>query len=294
LSMPHKHKRKRDEGADFNLPPTERARPLPVTTSKGPQNKAAEPKKRRRKGDFKDNDAPREFRRLIAAAHGKRARSGLDEGIDAKKTQNEAAETAPRIRPGEDLRTFAARVDAALPVTGLTKKTATKDGKDEFGFKVQRTRKERKMQKLYEQWRAEDRKIKEKQEDELELAAEDELENDAAGITASVPKSEQGEISGNKKSRRRHKDSDEDPWLELKRRRGEAKRSLHDTAQAPPELHKISSRQLKVDGAIVDAGNVPRAAGSLRRREELQEARNDIVAAYRRMRGRGQEQLTGS
>lgn len=229
----------------------------------------------------------------MAVAQGKKVRSGLDNGSSAKSEAAEAVADTPRIRPGEDMRSFASRVDAALPVSGLAKKTTIKDGKDEIGLKVHRTRKERKMHKLYDQWRAEDQKIKDKREEELELAAEREMDDDMTGTTSADYGAEmQGDNSQSKSRRRRRKqDDDEDPWLELKRRRAEAKVGLHEVAKAPPELHKKTTRQLKVRGATVDVENVPKSAGSLRRREELQVARNEVVEAYRKIREHEQAKL---
>lgn len=234
----------------------------------------------------------------MAAAHGKKFRSGLDDGTHGKRTKNQVAPEAPKIRPGEDLRAFATRVDAALPVSGLTKKTIVKDGKDEQGMKVWRTRKEIKMHRLYDQWRAEDRKAKERREEELELEAERELENDAAGITSSSAfmKDLEQDGSGTKKKRKKRRGNDnDDPWLELKKKRAEVKVGLHDVAQAPPELHRKKFRQLKVkDGAGVDVDGIPKAAGSLRRREELQRERDQVLEAYRKIRDHEQAKLTGS
>jgi hypothetical protein len=226
----------------------------------------------------------------MAVAQGRKIRSGLDDGKPHKSTTAQPATETPRIRPGEDFRSFAARVDAALPVAGLTKKTVVKDGKDEQGFKVYRTRKERNMHKLYDQWRAEDQKIKEKREEELDLAAERELDNDAAGITSLMNEVDAAAAGKGKKARRRRQD-DDDPWAELKRRRAETKVKLHDVAQAPPELNKSTSRQLKVAGAAVDVDNIPKAAGSLRRREELQSTRKDVVEAYRKFKEHEQAKL---
>ncbi|KAK5993156.1 hypothetical protein PT974_06584 [Cladobotryum mycophilum] len=298
--MPHKHKRKRgDDDAEFNLPPTQTARPLLVGNKK--QNIVPGPQaaKKQRKTRAKADDAPRAFKRLMAVAQGKRIRSGLDDGNGSKvKLATEANPEVPRIRPGENLRTFAARVDSALPVSGLTKKTKTKDGKDEIGMKVHKTRKERKMHKLYDQWRAEERKIQDEKEEELERIAEQDLENDAAGIlTSKAFANENEDPSGKKKKKKKGKgrggnSDDEDPWLVLKKKRAEAKVGLHDVAQAPPELHKKTAKLLQVGGAGVDVDNIPKAAGSLRRREELQAARNDVVEAYRKIREHEQAKLS--
>lgn len=231
----------------------------------------------------------------MAFAQGKRPRSGLDNGEAIKKmpkildTQTEDL----RIKPGEDMRSFSARVDAALPVAGLTTKTKTKDGKDSLGLKVNRTRKERKMHKLYDQWRDEERKIQEQREEERELAAERELDNESSEIFADHEWAAPGGAGSRKKSKKnRGKGEDEDPWLELIRKRGETKIGLNDVAQAPPELlHKSKRKQLEVAGAAVDVVNIPRAAGSLRRREELQAARGDVVEAYRRIREHEQAKI---
>lgn len=229
----------------------------------------------------------------MAVAQGKRVRSGLDDGSEGKTPAKDASVETPKIRPGEDLRSYSARVDAALPVAGLTKKTVIKDGKDEAGLKVYRTRKERKMHKLYDQWHAEERKINERKEEDLERAAEKALEKDAADIT-SASLAEFDEEVGKKKGKRRRVQVEEDPWLILKKKRGEAKVGLHDTAQAPPELNKKLSQQLKVGGAAVAVANVPKASGSLRRREELQAIRADVVDAYRKIREHEQAKLARS
>ncbi|KAM0435062.1 hypothetical protein ACHAPT_003151 [Fusarium lateritium] len=287
--MPHKHKRKRgDDEADFNLPPSQRARSLPVASKNA--NKDGAQKGKKGKKARKENDAPRAFRRLMAVAHGKKVRSGLDDGNDGKAAAKEAAAEL-KIQPGEDLRSFSHRVDAALPVAGLTKKTVIKDGKDEAGLKVWRTRKERNMHKLYDQWRAEERKIQEQRDDEADEAIGRELDEDPTGVTA-LAQSELNEALS-KRSRRKRGKVDDDPWAELKKKRAEAKVSVsvHDQAQAPPELNKGTSRQLKVGDATANVGNIPKAAGSLKRREELQEIRADVVDAYRKIREHEQAKL---
>ncbi|KAJ3544119.1 hypothetical protein NM208_g3222 [Fusarium decemcellulare] len=264
--MPHKHKRKRgDDEADFNLPPSQRARPLPVGSKNGTAGKDGQQKGKKGKKGRKDNDAPRAFRRLMAVAHGKKVRSGLDDGTTDKPTKKETSEEL-KIRPGEDLRSFAHRVDAALPVAGLTKKTVVKDGKDESGLKVYRTRKEKKMHKLYDQWRAEERKIQDQREEEADEAIGRELDEDPTGTTA-LAMAELNEATSKRSRRKRGK------------------------AQAPPELNKSTSRQLKVGDATADVGNIPKAAGSLKRREELQEVRADVMEAYRKIREHEQAKL---
>jgi len=304
--MPHKHKRKRGEDPDHDLPPSQRARPLPVgkkTKTQGP-NPASEPKNRSKKHRKEQNDAPRGFRRVMAAASGKKFRSGLDDGTTTSKKakgkqieEKEPSET-PKIRPGEDLRSFSQRVDASLPISGLKHRTIVKDGKDEHGVKVWRTRKELKMHKLFEQWRAEERKAKEKREEELEEEAEKAMENDGEGVTSSsyMAALDEGEekVKGRGK-KKRGKQDDDDPWAALKKKRAEAKIGLHDVAMAPPELHKKKSRQLQVsEGAGVDVGSIPKKAGSLKRREELQAERDQVLEAYRKIREHEQAKLNAA
>lgn len=232
----------------------------------------------------------------MAFSQGKRARSGLDDG-DTSKNKRKISQNpveVPRIKPGENMRSFSARVDAALPVAGLATKTKINDGKDSLGLKVHRTRKERKMHKLYDQWRAEELKIQERREEERELAAERELEDDSNGMFSEGGAwVDASETQGSKKSRKRKgKAQDEDPWLELIRKRGEARIGLNDVAQAPPELlHRKTRKQVEVGGAVVDVDSIPKAAGSLRRREELQAARDDVVEAYRKIREHEQAKL---
>lgn len=200
----------------------------------------------------------------MAFAAGKKFAPGLDNGDRAKpknsetrvkstSTMNEAKKedesfTVPSIRPGESLSDFAARVDAAIPVSGLIMKT-TKGGKDPLGLKVYRTLKEKKMHRLYDQWRAEERKIQERREEQLELAAEQEMENGTLLSNSGLDLSDgwHANVQGSKgKKKRKGKKNlcrnEEDPWEELRRRRGEDKPRLRDVAQAPPILPKISAK----------------------------------------------------
>lgn len=305
--MPHKHTRREKDPSTFDLPPSQIAKPLPVTSLKqraqaaksndANHNKAP----KRKRGQSTTDDVPRAFKRLMAFAGGKKTRNGLDDGNGAggkkqKKTQKESSTTeeevrpdVPTIRPGEKLADYSRRVDAALPLSGLVTKTV-KNGVDPLGLKVRRTRKEKKMHKLYDEWREEDRKIKEKREEELELAEERELENDALGVSWKVAFGEESSGGKNKKKKKNKRgryvgeaaDREEDPWEEIKKKRGESKIGLHDVALAPPEFSKLPRKKITIGGAVVDVGSVPKAAGSLRRREELQEVREQVVANYRK------------
>ncbi|KAL7922057.1 hypothetical protein ACQKWADRAFT_293318, partial [Trichoderma austrokoningii] len=235
--MPHKHKLKKgnDLEPQFNLPPTESARPLPVIKRNGttPGKQVA---KKRPRSSTKASDTPRAFRRLMAVARGKKIRSGLDDGDGKQPIQDSNVSSEKlQIRPGENLGAFASRVDAALPVSGLAKKTTARDGKDELGLKIYRTRKERKMHKLYDQWREEERKIQQKKEDELEEIAERDLEDDAAGILTSAAFQDEN-TQGIKRKGKKRKHVDEDPWLVLKKLRAEKKPKLYEAPLAPLQL----------------------------------------------------------
>lgn len=208
---------------------------------------------KRKRGRGADDDTPRAFKRLMAFTKGQTKRSGLDDGVDkskgskaAEKDKPEKEGAVPSIRPGESLSDFAARVDASIPVAGLINKT--KGGKDPLGLKQYRTRKEKKMHKLYEQWRAEERKIQERKEEELELAAERELENGMLWSGADGPRDWDPVSNGGKGKKKRKRGGkgaakdEEDPWEELRRKRGEGKVRLGDVAQAPPSLQKVSAK----------------------------------------------------
>ncbi|KAK1997060.1 hypothetical protein LX36DRAFT_609580 [Colletotrichum falcatum] len=319
--MPHKHTRRDHDPASFDLPPSQIARPLPVqqrsrkalaTAAKNGKNgknpKTEHDGVKKRKSRSKDDDAPRAFKRLMALASGKKQRSGLDNGetVNQKKKAAKKAAAAgenkdqssghadkpevPTIRPGEKMSDFSARVNAALPLSGLVNKTE-RGGKDPLGLKVYKTRKERKMHKLYDQWREEERKIQEQKEEEMEEIAERELDEEINGGTfgnfgqTSAAFYELGQDKKKKKKKGKKSkgtDPEEDPWAVLKKMRAEAKVGLHDVAQAPPELHKAGQDKLLVRGAAVDVSNVPKSAGSLRRREELQEIRDQLVSSYRK------------
>ncbi|KAI1135140.1 hypothetical protein F5Y05DRAFT_395759 [Hypoxylon sp. FL0543] len=304
--MPHKHTRREKDPSTYDLPPSQIAKPLPVKsqTQKGNAEKqkpsqAGQNLKRKRNGAQKD-DAPRAFKRLMAFAEGKKPRSGLDNGDEptGKNKKRKAAASSntdtktnetrelPKIRPGERMSDFAARVDATLPVGGLINKSV-KNGNDPLGLKVWRTKKEKKMHKMYEEWREQDRKMKEKREEELELEAEKELEEEM-GVTWKLDSLGGGKKKKKKKGNKAKylgevADADEDPWEELKKKRGETKAGLHDVVQAPPEFTAKPQKKLTVGGAVVEVGGIPKAAGSLRRREELQTVREDIVASYRKL-----------
>lgn len=254
----------------------------------------------------------------MAFQRGQKLPSGLDDGVrrpkkakkgpanattengDDKSTKQSSSNTQstteiPKIKPGERMADFAARVDAALPVAGLITKGA-KGGKDPLGLKVVRTKTERRMHRMYAEWREEEKKIQERKMEALEKAEEDEMAEDEHGNVrwktdveqdgesgAGGKKAKKGKNNKKKKVLGEVDDGEEDPWARLKRDRAETKAGLHDVVQAPPTFLKAPREKFKVRGAQVDVGDVPKASGSLRRREELGDVRRSVVERYREM-----------
>jgi hypothetical protein len=260
-------------------------------------------RKRKRKTE-KDDDTPKAFARLMSFREGKRLPKGLDDGLKTSKRQKlfeaekatirkesgtelpNARTDMPTIQPGERMSDFAARVDAALPLNGLMNKTA-KGGKDPLGLKVARTKKEKKMHKMYDEWREQDRKIKEKRQEALELAHED--EDEELGVKWKVDMEAIEPKGGRKGKGKRSKvigevnNGDDDPWAVVARARNEGPKRFNDVVQAPPQFSKLPKEKFKVRGARVNVEDVPKASGSLRRREELVEVRKSVVEGYRQM-----------
>jgi len=264
-------------------------------------------KKRKRNKDAED-DTPKAFLRLMAFRQGKKLPKGLDDGVKetkAAKKRRVAAEQesvpidteekaevgqkieVPTIRPGEKMSEFSARVDAALPVSGLINKGA-KGGKDPLGLKVGRTKTEKKMHRMYDEWRAEEKRRQERKMDDLEKAEEEAMDEDGqVKWKVDIEASKEGKKKKGKKGRKRVlgevEDGEDDPWAKIKRDRGEGKVGLNDVVQAPPTFTKPPKEKFKVRGARVEVEDVPKASGSLRRREELGSVRRSVVEGYRAM-----------
>ncbi|KAK0664303.1 hypothetical protein DIS24_g563 [Lasiodiplodia hormozganensis] len=295
--MPHKHKRKAREDDDFDLPPTARAKPLSVResgtlsdsfASKTKQRK--DKKKAKRIEGYGADDTPKAFARLMQFSQTRKGVKGLDDGNEPRgkkrKTNGDSkgsqkpepvkpAPEMPKIQPGERMSDFAARVDQSLPVAGLARK-----GKKIEGFKERQTKTEKRIQKMISQWHEEEAKIKEREQEERDLAEIEEDEQEAMweDKTAPIPT----EVGGKKKGKRKGGVED-DPWAVLKQKREEPK-GLNDVAQAPPTFKAIPKEKFKVkNGARVQVADIPNAAGSLKRREELGEERKNIIERYRAM-----------
>jgi hypothetical protein len=235
----------------------------------------------------------------MAFHSGKKLPKGLDDGVRVSKAAKKrklaaekedappaevVREQVPTIRVGERMSDFAARVDAALPVSGLINKTA-RGGKDPLGLKVGRTKTEKKMHRMYAEWREEDERIREKREEALDLAEEEAMDED--GQVKWKVDMETGSRKKKGKSKKKVRgevdDGDDDPWEQIKRNRAEAKVGLNDVVQAPPTFSQVPRAKFRALGARVEVDDVPKASGSLRRREELGEVRKSVVEGYRAM-----------
>ncbi|KAF2216621.1 hypothetical protein CERZMDRAFT_33904 [Cercospora zeae-maydis SCOH1-5] len=309
--MPHKHKRKRENDKDhYDLPPTKLARPLAnyeKVEKKHHKPKKGAPKPQTKQKShgavaYKGDDTPRAFARMMHLQQtGKRQRSGLDDGIrkskksksstttlDASETdqaeQKEVEETAAKlkIQPGERLSDFAARVNQALPLSGISQHR-----KKIEGAKERQTKTEKRLHKMYAEWREQDRKRKEAEEEFLEEQEEKDEELASALGGQAIHLSSEGRKAKNKRMLTEAAEKDEDPWAVLKEKR-EKPKGLHDVVQAPPELKPVKEKFKVRNGAKVEVENVPGKSGSLKRREELGQARKDVIERYRAMmKGKG-------
>ncbi|KAF2762714.1 hypothetical protein EJ05DRAFT_495579 [Pseudovirgaria hyperparasitica] len=293
--MPHKHTRaKKADNSIYDLPPNVVAKPLPTNKSAAKLSDNFNSKRRKGKkssaptSDYGHDDTPKAFARLMSYKNGKAPRNGLDDGAPAKaqkrKRDAEIDEkpAIPKMLPGERMSEYSARVDQALPISGLVSK-----GKKLPGVKEHLTKHDKRLRRIQAVWRKEEAEIKEKEEEELEQLEEEEenLKALLAENKIELPQSKRGK---RRKMVGEQDDGDDDPWAALKDKR-EKPKGLHDVVQAPPEFSAVPKEKFKVrNGAKVHVDDVPNAAGSLRRREELGEARKDIIANYRAMmRNRG-------
>ncbi|KAF1994358.1 hypothetical protein P154DRAFT_502073 [Amniculicola lignicola CBS 123094] len=297
--MPHKHRRKitdvKSDDAHFNLPPTVRAKPLPVGTARASSHGTGKKRKSAMVEGYGADDTPKGFARLMQFQAGGKVRNGLDDGARPKTkkrkvedvqptdTVDSEAQPLPKIQPGEKLSDFGQRVNQALPLGSVGKRGKKVDGSN--GHRV--TKHEKRLKKLQKGWREEEVRIRDKEQEERELAEEERDEIDAMweDKTSDLP-------APGKKSKRKGKkrlvageveDVEEDEWEALRRTRDERK-GLHDVAQEPPQFLKVPREIFKVkNGARVNVANIPNAVGSLRKREELGEQRQGIIDTYREL-----------
>lgn len=306
--MPHKNRRDKSKDSQaYDLPPTKIAKPLPVVIGSKPSRRIPHGQKRTRadcgkasKG-FGIDDTPKAFLRLMQAQTTGRFPSGLDDGSkggpNTKKRKRDVVEgdsaqqkdgqspleqnEPPQILPGEKMSDFAARVNAALPLSGLTTKGGA--AKDVPGIKPKLSKREKKVQKMQQEWRKDEERRREKVEEVREeyedLYGDDNLGDRGAGTGGPRASGRKG-----KKSKRGARGKDEDPWEVVKRARNEGPRRLHDVVQAPPKFTATPRQAFHVaNGARVEVADVPKTAGSLRKREELGMTRKNILEGYRRM-----------
>ena len=241
---------------------------------------------------IQDTKSRRKERRLAGEAVG-------DDGVQLEDNSLKFVAVEPQvptIRPGERMSEFSARVDAALPVSGLINKSA-KNGKDPLGLKIGRTKTEKRMHRMYDEWREQDRKIREKREEALELAEDEALDEDGqVRWKADIEAAKSVNGKKNEKAKKKKKligeldDGADDPWAKLRRERGQ-KAGLNDVVQAPPTFKTLPKDNFKVRGATVEVADVPKASGSLRRREELGELRRSVVEGYRAMMKNGKGEV---
>ncbi|KAK4989121.1 hypothetical protein LTR50_003456 [Elasticomyces elasticus] len=304
------------------LPARQAASKKAATDSK-PDNGRPKQKKARIEG-YGDDDTPRAFARLMRFGASGKGPNSLDNGertpLTKKRKRGQdtstttttttvppaphlqphppkpkqkpqpppAPPTVPKILPGESISSFSARVNLALPISGLARKGNKTKVPGVRGGERQ-TKTEKRLQKMYAEWRTVDAARKERAEEARELDEEAEDERDAmygGGL------SDAGFSGGKKAAARRRrmlgevaavKAEDEDPWAELQRLRGTT-RGLRDVAQAPPTFSTVPREKFRVrNGARAAVSDVPNAAGSLARREELGEARRGVIERYREM-----------
>ncbi|KAK6520515.1 hypothetical protein TWF506_000767 [Arthrobotrys conoides] len=258
-------------------------------------------KKSKRSKQNDNDDTPKAFTRLMAyAATGIRP-NGLDEPktkststtkkrkrtdpisesttIGTSTTADTLAESEPSttapepskpltLLPGEKLSDFSRRVDAAIPVSfkGLQR------GEDN----------------------PKNRKKKKKAADEAEATAEEEVTEDTYDFDDNGdplpnhlkphnhnPHTKQ---QVNKTTKGKRKDRSPSPFAILREKRGAVQSSINDIVQAPPSLvvpkEKLRDKT-KVGVRGIQGLEVPKASGSLARREMLQEERKGVVERYR-------------
>lgn len=265
--MPTKHKRKRnDDETQFDLPPTTKARSLPVIT---PTKDFLVPRKKQKVDGGKRpkknvDDTPKVFARLMAwTTQGRKLGSGLDNGDTPKKaakkkkqaqqptvspgtTQDDGADgevqqtaeksTAPRIRPGESLREFNVRVDQSLPLTSLPKTNTNPNAHlppDLQGKAVQKlTKHNKRLARMQAEWRNTEAKLRAKEEDEAEENVEKLEEEKLLWDNVKV----------GKKRKKGAKAIDDDPWKELEKKRRDTKqKNVRDVVEAPPTLTGVKN-----------------------------------------------------
>ncbi|KAG7002421.1 hypothetical protein G7Y79_00027g061130 [Physcia stellaris] len=272
------------------------------TVAKVTQSQIKPEKSKRKRKDIDDDDTPRAFTRLLSKYHPP-PRSGLDDGaprpskkakITSKSSKPMAikvtnptdvpipratSSTKPTILPGESLRDYSFRVDAAIPVTGLTAKgRKVRDTAGELkglkGLEQRQTKTERKMQRMQQQWREEDARRKRKREE----AREDAEDIESGDEFPATSKSKKGKKAGRKGNDGGTDESEGDIWASIAAKRSEMEAAggglvgVHDVVLAPPKLIKTPREKFKMSSG--------KGLG-LKRQAEISEARMEVVEGYR-------------
>lgn len=227
----------------------------------------------------------------MAFKNGIKPGSGLDDGSakpkrkGLKPTEQAKSEVLevdspvnnPKIRPGERMNDFSARVDATLPILGMAKKN--RGEKDADGIRRAKSKTQRRQQNMQKEWREIDARWKEKVAE-----AKEEAEEEYEEIWRLV------EGASRKKKRKQGKgdemDGEEgDPWAAVGSKQQKSSNrlvGLHDVVQDIPKLTVAPREKMRIkNGAMVDTHDIPQTSGSLKRREELSDSRRKIIEGYR-------------
>ncbi|KAI5820460.1 hypothetical protein BZA77DRAFT_341153 [Pyronema omphalodes] len=262
--MPNKKARVRNQNAtfvDFDIEPTALAKTSNLSATKERKRKS-----RKRRWEQED-DTPKAFVRLMKGP----ARNGLDNGDSGnkkKKAKTIAAEEAEKerkaelkIQPGESLREFGKRVDAAIPVV-FPRGDGSKPLKE-------KKKKEKKQKEEV------DPTVEPEEGEEVHSDDDDELKEQLREAEANFQAAKRVRNGGRAKD-------EEDIWAGLEKKR--EKIAFGDVAHAPPVLKKPKAL-LYVGGskALVDVEGIPRKSGSLAKREELAGERRNLIEQYREM-----------
>ncbi|KAK6505145.1 hypothetical protein TWF481_007066 [Arthrobotrys musiformis] len=244
----------------------------PTNHERNPSNPKRKKNKRPKPSD---DDTPKAFTRLMAYAATKKRPNGLDEpksSTSKKRKRNEetAVAAAPQpvepvkeeskpltLLPGEKLSDFSRRVDAAIPVS----------------FKgLQRGDDNPKLRKK--------KKVEEKKEDEVD---EDTYDFDDNGDLLPNHLKPHNHNPHTKQKVKGRKERSPSPFAVLREKRGAVQSSINDVVQAPPSLvvPKEKLRDKTKPGGGIQGLEVPKASGSLARREMLQEERKGVLERYR-------------
>ncbi|KAK5047017.1 hypothetical protein LTR84_006959 [Exophiala bonariae] len=273
-------------------------------------------RKRSKSGKGAEDDTPKAFARLMAFQNeGKRVRSGLDDGLrqEKKKKKNnnkkdntnnggnktqteESPSTAhatanaatapshalPKILPGERLSDFSLRVDQSLPLTGVPKHS-TRNTVPGLDIKTPLTKHNKRLARMQRDWRAQEAKIRDREEEAADEDAEKREEEGLLWLGVDVESGVMAGKSGKGKKKRRREVADEgDPWKVLERKRREEERArereeaeagvarggggfvgqgrtaqsrglnARDTVQAPPVLKPVKNifKEMSDHGAV--------------------------------------------